>query len=205
MSEQKKQAIKTENNGTNAIILKLKTSAYYLGKDGKLSKKGGFDKGKVLFINPKDIIVKGGKGLYHALGVSHENIYLVCTAKNCELLKNTHIRNIAVAKLKKRDLTHAEIKKNLKRAIEEVISELKKEASKPISQASGLSYYTDQAFDSADGFEFIKEESTCVDFIKSDDGEVAEEKVISTKQNTKQSPNLLDKVRGSGEGYAFRH
>lgn len=205
MSEQKEQAIKTESNGTNAIILKLKTSAYYLGKDGKLSKKGGFDKGKILFINPKDIIVKGGKGLYHALGISHENIYLVCTPKNCELLKNAHIKNIAIGKLKKKNLSHAEIKKNLKTAMEDVISELKKESSKPISQASGLSYYTDQAFDSADGFEFIKEDPTCVEFIKSDDGEVAEEKVISKKQNTKQSPNLLDKVRGTGEGYAFRH
>jgi hypothetical protein len=197
--------MKEHKNKKNAahrkIILKLKTHAFHIDGDGKPVRKGSFKKGRILKIDTKDFKVVDGKKLYRAMSVSHKNIYIACTKKNCERLSVNHIKNLAKQYLKKKKkMTDGGIRKNLRKASLLMAKKIESDLNKSMSNSEGLSYYDDDAFDYDDGFCFEKENSSDLSFTKGGAEELYEEEV-DIPQKSKYNP--LRKLRGTGEGVGF--
>lgn len=196
MKEQKSN----KNSAHRKIILKLKTHAFHFDSEGNPIKKGSFKKGRILKIDTKDFKTVGGKKLYHVLSVSHKNIYIACTKKNCERLNVKHVKSLANQYLKKKKkMSSASVKNNLPKAAAIIAKKIDADLNKSMSSAKGLSFYDDDAFNYDDGFHFEKDDASDLSFTKGGIEELYEEELNSTKKS-KYSPinNLKGKVEGLG-------
>ena len=201
MKEQKEN--RKKNPAHRKIILKLKTHAFHFDSEGKPSKKGSFKKGRILKVDTKDFKIVNGKKLYHVLSVSHKNIYIVCSKKNCERLNVKHVRNLALQYLKKKKKMSGEgIRKNISKATVLIAKQIDSELKKSMNESNGLSFYEDDAFSYDDGFQFEKDNASDLSFTKGGIDELYEDEGDVPPKSTY---NPLKKMRGTGEGVGFSH
>lgn len=137
------------------IILSEDVPAYFWDGKKNLTKKGSFQKGKILKVD-SEIFQKDSDGgnVFKVLSVRHRNIFIPVSKKNAEYLTIQHIKDMCMDKLKAYGYDNAAISNMLPeetKAMQEYING-RLDADAPESDT--LSMYYEGAFSSSDGFDF---------------------------------------------------
>ena len=133
---------KDKVNHIEEIVITKKTTAFYMGADGKIHSKGFFLKGRKLKVNKAYYVFINNKKLYHVQDVRHPNIFIFCGS-------NIQRQNPATA---------------YKPAVTKIptVSDAMKQGA---SNADGLCEYADDAFLHDDGFNYYQNKEE-IDFDK---------------------------------------
>ncbi len=129
--------------------------AYFLDGNKNLSKKGSFQKGKILKIDSetstKDL---DGGNVFKVLSVRHRNIFIPVSKKNAEYLTVQHIKDMCMDKLKAYGFDSSTISEKLPEEMKAMQDYVDSSLDLEAPDAEVLSMYYEDAFSNSDGFDF---------------------------------------------------
>ena len=151
-----KESTPIQNKGRfKKVVLLEDVPAYFLDGNKNLSKKGSFQKGRILKVDSetstKDL---DGGNIFNVLSVRHRNVFIPVSKKNAEYLTVQHIKDMCMDKLKAYGFDNSTISDKLPEEMKAMQEYVDSSLDADAPDAEVLSMYYEDAFSNSDGFDF---------------------------------------------------